>query len=49
MDGAKSVTDTMDIINDCGRQVFCLRKIFSVRRSESSRNKNPGGSKINLQ
>ena len=49
MDGAKSVTDTMNLRNECGRQVFCLRKSFFVRRSESNRNKNLGGSRSNLQ
>ena len=49
MDGAKLATDTIDIRNDCGRQVFCLSRSFSERKGGSSGNKNPGGSKISLQ
>ena len=46
MDGAKSVTDTIGILKDCGRQVFCLSRSQYVSAGGSSRNKNPGGSKI---
>jgi hypothetical protein len=49
MDGAKLVTDTSDIRNDCGRQVFRLSRSFFERIDGSSGNKNPGGSKISLQ
>ena len=46
MDGTKSVTDTIGVINDSGKQVFCLRRSQFVSAGGSSRNKNPGGSKI---
>lgn len=46
MDGAKSITDTVDIRKDCGRQAFCLGRSFFERRSEPNRNENPGDSRI---
>ena len=49
MDGAKLVTDTSDIRKNCGRQASCLSKTFFVRGKESSRNENPGGSRICVQ
>ena len=49
MDGAKLATDTSDIRKNSGRQASCLRKTFPVRGGESSRNENPGGSRISMQ
>ena len=46
MDGAKSVTDTIGILKDSGRQVSCLSRSQFVSAGGSSGNKNPGGSKI---
>ncbi len=46
MDGAKSATDTVDILWNCGREASCLGKSTSERRCELCRNENPGGSRI---
>ena len=46
MDGAKLVTDTIDFINECGRQASCKDRSFFVRRDGPYRNENPGGSRI---
>jgi hypothetical protein len=46
MDGAKSVTDTIGVLKDSGRQVSCLSGSQYVSVDGSSGNKNPGGSKI---
>ena len=46
MDGAKSVTDTVDISNDCGRQAFCKSRSILERVCGFCRNENPGGSRI---
>ena len=45
MDGAKLVTDTIDILKDYGRQAFYLGRTFFVRKKGPSRNENPGSSK----
>ena len=46
MDGAKLVTDTVDISNDCGRQAFCESRSISERICGFRGNENPGGSRI---
>ncbi|MBI2499246.1 hypothetical protein HYV88_03310 [Candidatus Woesearchaeota archaeon] len=46
MDGAKSVTDTIDFLNECGRQAFCLGRSFFVRLNGPNRKENPGSSRI---
>ena len=45
MDGAKSVTDTIGISNECSRQAFLERKSAFISWHESPRNENPGDSK----
>ncbi len=44
MDGAKLVTDTIDILIECGRQAFFSGRTFFVRKKGPRRNENPGGS-----
>ena len=46
MDGTKSVTDTIGVLKDSGRQVLCLSGSQYVSVGGSSGDKNPGGSKI---
>ena len=46
MDGTKSVTDTIGVLIDSGRQVSRLSRSQYVSAGGSSGNKNPGGSKI---
>lgn len=45
MDGAKSVTDTADLLRECDRQAFREGKSFPVRGNEPRGNENPGGSR----
>ena len=49
MDGAKSFTDTTGSSNGSGRQAFCLSRNFFERISGSSRNENPGSSRIDTE
>jgi len=46
MDGAKPVTDTIDLRKQSGRQVSCEGRSASERMHQPRRNKNPGGSRI---
>ena len=45
MDGAKLVTDTIDVLKIRGRQAFFLGRTFFVKKKGPKRNENPGGSK----
>ena len=45
MDGAKVVTDTVDIRKECGRQASCLGRSVLTRGRGPSRNENPGESR----
>ena len=49
MDGAKSVTDTADLRNECGRQASCKGRSFLVKGNGPYRNENPGGSRIYIE
>ena len=49
MDGAKSITDTVDISNDCGRQASCRSRSIPKRVCGFYGNENPGGSKIRAE
>ena len=46
MDGAKLITDTIDLRKQCGRQVFCEGRSAFESWHRPHRNKNPGGSRI---
>ncbi len=46
MEGAKSITDTVDFRKKCGRQAFYLGRSVSGKMHGPSRNENPGGSRI---
>ena len=46
MDGAKSITDTTDILTDSGRQALFVGRSLFVRTDGPQRNENPGNSKI---
>ncbi len=46
MDGAKSVTDTLDSPKGCDRQVFREGRSVFERKHGPCENKNPGGSRI---
>ena len=45
MDGAKRVTDTLDIRKDCGRQAPCKGKSISERKCEPYLDEDPGESR----
>ncbi len=49
MDGAKLVTDTIDLRNECGRQASCKDRSFLVKGNGPYRNENPGSSRINTE
>ena len=45
MDGAKSITDTVGIRNDCGRQALCMGRSNFAKSYGPCTNANPGGSR----
>ncbi len=45
MDGAKLVTDTVDLRKECGRQAFWLGRSMSEKICGPARIENPGGSR----
>ena len=49
MDGAKSVTDTADILRNCDRQALRVGKSSSEKEGEPRGNENPGGSRTRAE
>ncbi len=49
MDGAKSVTDTADILRNCDRQVLRAGRSFPEREDGPRGDKNPGGSRTRAE
>ena len=45
MDGAKTVTDTIDNRKVCGRQALCLGRTIFAKEWGPNRDENPGGSR----
>ena len=46
MDGAKSITDTVDLLRECDRQVFCEGRSTFERRCGPCKITYPDGSRI---
>ena len=49
MDGAKSTTDTADILRNCDRQAPCEDGSFPEREDGPRSDENPGGSRTRAE